>query len=140
MGSHELHPAGAFRGKCVQLGVRHVAGAETKPGITAAQAETDAERVAKETMRQYPAFMASLHIRASVRSLHEETVSQARQLMRTLFLAIFVVLLIACANLAGIASGPGYPGSSPPEIAVRRALGSALRSAAAARRFWRAWY
>ena len=54
-----------------------------KPGITAAQAESDAERVAEETMRNYPAFMASLHIRAVVRSLHEETVEQARQLVRT---------------------------------------------------------
>ena len=27
-----------------------------KPGITAAQAETDAERVAQETMRNYPAL------------------------------------------------------------------------------------
>ncbi len=73
-----------------------------KPGTTPAQAESDAERVAQETMRGYPAFMASLHIRAVVRSLHEETVEQARQLVRTLFLAIVVVLLIACANLAGL--------------------------------------
>jgi putative ABC transport system permease protein len=73
-----------------------------KAGTTPAQAESDAERVAQETMRGYPAFMASLHIRAVVRSLHEETVEQARQLVRTLFLAIVVVLLIACANLAGL--------------------------------------
>jgi len=59
-----------------------------KPEITPAQAESDAERVAQEIMRNYPASMASLHIRAVVRSLHEETVGQARQLVRTLFLAI----------------------------------------------------
>ncbi len=73
-----------------------------KPGITQSQAMQDAERVAKETMRSYPAFMASLHIRASVRSLHEATIADARQLIRILFLAIAVVLLIACANLAGL--------------------------------------
>src|SRR5882724_8457406 len=73
-----------------------------KPGITPAQAASDAGRVAQETMRNYPAYMASLHIRPVVRSLHEETVEQARQLVRTLFLAIVVVLLIACANLAGL--------------------------------------
>src|SRR5690348_8214623 len=56
-----------------------------KAGVTPAQAESDAERVARETMRNYPAFMSSMHIRAVVRSLHEETVEQARQLVRTLF-------------------------------------------------------
>ena len=73
-----------------------------KPGVTPMQAQQDAERVAKETMRGYPAFMASLHIHAAVRSLHEATISEARQLIRILFLAILVVLLIACANLAGL--------------------------------------
>lgn len=73
-----------------------------KPGVTPMQAQQDADRVAKETMRGYPAFMASLHIHAAVRSLHEATISEARQLIRILFLAILVVLLIACANLAGL--------------------------------------
>lgn len=73
-----------------------------KPGITPVQAREDAERVAKETMRGYPAFMSSLHIRPVVQSLHEATISEARQLIRILFLAIVVVLLIACANLAGL--------------------------------------
>ena len=79
-----------------------------KPGVTAAQAVSDAESVAKETMRNYPAFMAGLGIRPVVRPLHEETVEQARPMVRTLFLAVAVVLLIACANLAGLAAGASY--------------------------------
>ena len=38
-----------------------------KPGITAVQAQSDAERVAEETMRNYPPFLASMHISAVVR-------------------------------------------------------------------------
>src|SRR5215831_19553456 len=64
-----------------------------KAGITAAQAQSDAERVARETMRNYPAFMSNMHIQAVVRSLHEQTVEQARRLVQTLFLATAIVLL-----------------------------------------------
>jgi len=73
-----------------------------KAGIIAAEAESDAERAAQEIMRSYPAFMSSMRIQAVVRSLQDQTVEQARRLIRTLFLATTVVLLIVCANLAGL--------------------------------------
>ena len=73
-----------------------------KPGISLSQAQSDAERVAQEIMRNYPADMASLRIGSVVRPLQEETVEQSRPLLRTLSMAAAVVLLIACVNMAGL--------------------------------------
>jgi len=93
-----------------------------KPGYTAKQAEADAEVVAQQIMRGYPAMMANLHINAVVRPLQEETVEQARPLLRTLFLAVAVVLLIACVNLAGLMLVRALRRQR--EIAVRMAVGA----------------
>jgi len=93
-----------------------------KPGLSPTQAQSDADRVAKEIMRGYPAEMASLRINALVRPLQNDTVQQSRSLLNTLFLAVGVVLLIACFNLAGLMLVRAIRRQR--EIAVRLALGA----------------
>lgn len=72
-----------------------------KPGVSLSEAQSDAERVAQDCKRYYPAGTASgLRISAQILPLKDETVRKARPLLKILFLAVIVVLLIACANLA----------------------------------------
>jgi putative ABC transport system permease protein len=73
-----------------------------KPGVTPAQAQQDAVASAQEIMRNFPPALRSRHIQPAVQPLDETTVAQARPLIRTLSLAVIVVLFIACANLAGL--------------------------------------
>lgn len=74
--------------------------ARLKEGVSVASAAEDADRVAHEIMRNYPAAMAAIRIRGAITPLHEYVVGETRPILRALFVAVAIVLLIACVNVA----------------------------------------
>ncbi len=100
--------------------------ARLKGGITLAQGAQDGARVARQVMRELPARLAAVPIQGDVKPLREYAVGEVRPLLRTLFLAVSIVLLIACvkscrlAARAGAAATPGICGSARPGSAIGR--------------------
>ena len=76
--------------------------ARLKDGVSLSKASQDADRVAHQIMRDFPASMSAIQIQGDVRPLRETVVADVRPVLQMLFLAVAIVLLIACVNVSSL--------------------------------------
>lgn len=90
------------------------------PGVAREQAQSQLTSVMASLSQRYPATNAGLG--ASVVPLHEEIVGNVRPLIVLLQIAVAVLLLIACANVAHLLLGQAATRQA--EVSMRYALGA----------------